>query len=143
MNGICYATLASNANAFERQAEEHLIPLSNSEDQITSKNNINIYNYGVGQVGFSLHMNSRYSVNVAIGSPGIYNWKGDAILTVSSMVGSFSRTVIPSLAREQRVHSYNYFGKDIFPIVTFFYKVNIAMDEHTPQNKNILFCYYN
>lgn len=119
MNGICYATLASNTNAFERQAKEHLLPLSNSGNQITSKNNINIYNYGVGQAGFSLHMNSRYTVNVAMGSPGIYNWKGDAILTVASMDGPFSRTVIPSLAREPRLHSYNYFGKDISHTATF------------------------
>lgn len=113
MNGICYTTLASNANAFERHAEEHFLPLSNSESQITSKNNINIYNYGVGQMGFSLHMNSRSTVNVAMGSPGVYNWKGDAILTIAPINGPFLRTVIPSLAREQRVHSYNYLGKDI------------------------------
>jgi len=114
MNGICYATLASNANAFEREAKEHFVPLSNSANQITSKNNINIYNYGMGQAGFSLHMNSRHAVNIAIGSPGVYNWKGDAILIVAPMNGSFSHIVIPSLAREPQLHSYNYFGKDIF-----------------------------
>jgi len=115
MNGICYATLASNANAFEREAEEDFLPLSDSANQITSKNNVNIYNYGVGQAGFSLHMNSRYhTINVAIGSPGVHNWKGDAILIVASMNGPFSHIVIPSLAREPRLHSYNYFGKDTF-----------------------------
>jgi len=119
MNGICYTTLANSANVFERQAEEHLLLLSNSGNQITTKNNINIYNYGVGQAGFSLHMNSQYTVNVAIGSPGIYNWKGDAILAVAPMNGPFSRTVIPSLAREPRIHSYNYFGKDIFLLLFF------------------------
>jgi len=114
MNGICYATLARNANAFEREAEEDFLPLSNSADQITSKNNINIYNYGMGQAGFSLHMNSRHTINVIIGSPGVHNWKGDAILMVAPMNGPFSHTVIPSLAREPRLHSYNYFGKHIF-----------------------------
>ncbi|XP_024893200.1 integrin alpha-9-like [Temnothorax curvispinosus] len=108
MNGICYTTLARNAGAFKREAEERLLPLSNPADDITSKNKINIYNYAMGQTGFSLHMNSRHEVNIVMGSPGVYNWKGDAILT--SMNDSFSRTVIPSLAREQRVHSYNYFG---------------------------------
>jgi len=121
MNGICYATLASNANAFEREAEEDFIPLSNSANQITSKNNINIYNYGVGQAGFSLYMNSRNTINVAIGSPGVYNWKGDAILIDAPMNSRpFSHTVIPSLAREPQVHSYNYFGKDIF--LPFFFQ---------------------
>lgn len=110
MNGICYTTLAVDANAFEREAEEHFLPLSNSGNQIASKSNINIYNYGVGQAGFSLHMNSRY---IAMGSPGVYNWKGDAILTTASTGGPLLRTVIPSLAREPRVHSYNYFGKDV------------------------------
>lgn len=118
MNGICYTTLARNANAFERQAEEHFLPLLNSENQITTKNNIGIYNYGQAQVGFSLHMNSRHTVNIAIGSPGVYNWKGDAILTVAPIDGSFSRTVIPSVAREPGIHSYNYFGKDLSPTVT-------------------------
>jgi len=118
MNGICYTTLARNANAFERQAEEHFLPLSNSENQITIRDNIGIYNYGQAQLGFSLHMNSRYTVNVAIGSPGVYSWKGDAILTVP-INGSFSRTIIPSIAREPGVHSYNYFGKDTPPTVTF------------------------
>ncbi|XP_012523377.1 integrin alpha-PS4 [Monomorium pharaonis] len=136
MNGICYATLAINANAFERQADEHLLPLSNSGDQITSKNNINIYNYGVGQVGFSLHMNSRYIVNAVMGSPGIYNWKGDAILTVASMDGPFSRTVIPSLAREQRVHSYNYFGYAITS-GTYFNEQNVWYASSAPQGANM------
>lgn len=110
MNGICYTTLAINAKVFEREAEEHFLPLSNPGSQVTSKNNINVYNYGVGQAGFSLHMNSRY---IAIGCPGVYNWKGDVILTTGSMDNPFSHTIIPSLVKESRFHSYNYFGKDI------------------------------
>lgn len=125
MNGICYTTRATDADAFEREAEELLLPLSNSESQITSKNDIGIYNYGMGQIGFSLHVNSLgYDVNVALGAPGVYNWKGDAILITTSIDEPFSRTVIPSLAREQQVHSYNYFGKTIslfyhFPLSSF------------------------
>ncbi|KAM0729346.1 Integrin alpha-PS4 [Formica fusca] len=111
MNGICYATRAINATAFEREAEERLLPLSNPESQITSKNDIGIYNYGVGQVGFSLHVNSpRYDVSVALGAPGVYNWKGHALLITASIDEPFSRKIIPSVAREQQVHSYNYFG---------------------------------
>lgn len=115
MNGICYMTRAIDADAFEREAEEKLLLSSNLEDQITSKNNIGIYNYGMGQIGFSLHVNSlEYDVNVALGAPGVYNWKGDAILITTSRDESYSRTIIPSLAREQQIHSYNYFGKCIF-----------------------------
>ncbi|XP_072762509.1 integrin alpha-8 isoform X2 [Anoplolepis gracilipes] len=111
MNGICYATRGINANAFEREAEERLLLLSDSESQITSRNSIGIYNYGVGQMGFSLHMNSlRHEVNVALGAPGVQNWRGDAILITTSINESFSRTVIPSLAREQQVYNHNYFG---------------------------------
>ncbi|KAL6431766.1 hypothetical protein ACFW04_007349 [Cataglyphis niger] len=111
MNGICYATRAINSTAFEREAEERLLPLSNPESQITSKNDIGIYNYGMGQVGFSLHVNSpRYDVSVVLGAPGVYNWKGHALLITASIDEPFSRRIIPSLAREQQIHSYNYFG---------------------------------
>ncbi|XP_011062197.1 PREDICTED: integrin alpha-PS4-like [Acromyrmex echinatior] len=136
MNGICYTTLANSANAFERQAEEHLLPLSNSGNQITTKSNINIYNYGVGQAGFSLHMNSQYTVNIAIGSPGVYNWKGDAILAVALMNGSFLRTVIPSLAREPRIHSYNYFGYAI-TAGTYFNEQDVWYASSAPQAANV------
>lgn len=119
MNGICYATRAINATAFEREAEERLLPLSNSESQITSKNDIGIYNYGMGQVGFSLHVNSpEYDVSVALGAPGVYNWKGHTLLITASINEPFSRGIIPSLAREQQVHSYNYFGKDNISLIT-------------------------
>ncbi|XP_025265268.1 integrin alpha-4-like isoform X2 [Camponotus floridanus] len=111
MNGICYTTRITDADVFEREAEELLLPLSNPEGQTTSKNNIGIYNYGMGQIGFSLHVNSLGDdARVTFGAPGVYNWKGDAILITTSLDGSFSRTIIPSLAREQQVHSYNYFG---------------------------------
>ncbi|XP_011872800.1 PREDICTED: integrin alpha pat-2-like [Vollenhovia emeryi] len=136
MNGICYTTLARNAHAFERQAEDHFLPLTNSGSQITSKNNINIYNYGVGQAGFSLHMSSRYTVNIAMGSPGIFNWKGDAILTVASMDDPFSRTVIPSLAREPRVHSYNYLGYAI-TAGTYFNEQDVWYASSAPQGANM------
>jgi len=121
MNGICYTTRATDADVFKREAEELVLPLSNPEDQITSKNNIGIYNYGMGQIGFSLHVNSLGDdVKVTLGAPGVYNWKGDAILITTSVDGSFSRTIIPSLAREQQVHSYNYFGKNVFLLSSFF-----------------------
>ncbi|KAL0127515.1 hypothetical protein PUN28_003059 [Cardiocondyla obscurior] len=137
LNGMCYTTLAKNAYAFEREAE-HLLPLSNSGDQITSKNNVNIYNYGVGQAGFSLHMNSRGTVvNIAMGSPGVYNWKGDAILTVASINSPFSsRTVIPSLAKEPRLHSYNYFGYAITS-GTYFNEQDIWYASSAPQGANL------
>lgn len=136
MNGICYATLASNADAFERQAEEHLLPLSNSENQVTSKSGVNIYNYGVGQTGFSLHMNSRYTVNVAMGSPGVYNWKGDAILTIAPVNRPFTRTIVPSLAREPRIHSYNYFGYAI-TAGTYFNEQDVWYASSAPQAANM------
>lgn len=121
MNGICYTTRATDADVFEREAEEILLPLLNSEDQITSKNNIGIYNYGMGQIGFSLHVNSlEDDTKITLGAPGVYNWKGDAILITTSTDGSSSRTIIPSLAREQQVHSYNYFGKSVFFLSLFF-----------------------
>lgn len=114
MNGICYETLAINSGVFEREAKK-LLTLTGSTNQIASKNNIGIYNYGVGQLGFSLHMNFlRYGTNVAMGSPGVYNWKGNVVLNTAVSNGPFSRTIIPSLVREERVHSYNYLGKNMW-----------------------------
>ncbi|KAL6264540.1 hypothetical protein P5V15_004645 [Pogonomyrmex californicus] len=138
LNGICYATLAINANAFEREAEELLLPISDSNSQITSKNNIGIYNYGVAQVGFSLYMNTRHrdTVNVAIGSPGVYNWKGDAILGVASMNGPFDHTVIPSVAREQQIHSFNYFGYAI-TAGTYFNEQDVWYASSVPKTVNM------
>lgn len=110
MNGICYKTLAINANAFEREAEQHVFLFTSPETQITLKNNQCIYNNAFGQAGFSLHMTSLSAADVAIGSPGVYDWEGHVKL-FTLVNGSFHRAVISSF-KEQQVHSY--FGKDIF-----------------------------
>ncbi|XP_070157103.1 integrin alpha-PS4 isoform X2 [Polyergus mexicanus] len=137
MNGICYATQAINATAFEREAEERLLPLSNPESQITSKNNIGIYNYGVGQVGFSLHVNSlRYDASVALGAPGVYNWKGHALLITASIDEPFSRRIIPSVAKEQQIHSYNYFGYAV-TAGTYFNERDIWYASSAPRGANM------
>lgn len=111
MNGICYATLATNSSAFERNAEELLSPLSSgNENEFFKKKRF--YNYAMGQAGFSLRMISlKNKVNVALGGPGICNWNGDAILTTAEKNGKFSGTKIPAVAEEKKLYDDNYFGK--------------------------------
>ncbi|CAL1684033.1 unnamed protein product [Lasius platythorax] len=136
MNGICYATRAINADAFEREAEERILSLSNPENQITSKNDIGIYNFGMGQIGFSLHMNSLRDVNVMLGAPGVYNWKGDAILTTALINKPFLRTIIPSPAREQQIHSYNYLGYAV-TAGTYFKERDVWYASSAPKSANM------
>lgn len=114
MNGICYATLANNTNAFEREARQQLLPLLTITSQVVTKNMMGIYYYGMGQAGFSLHMNSMWGRDhVALGSPGVYNWKGDAIkYTAASAHGDFTNETIPSVAEMQYTNSFSYLGKD-------------------------------
>jgi len=105
--------LASNVTAFEREATEKLIPFSDSENQIISKKHINIYNYGMSQIGFSIHMISQQHVmpHVVLGSPGVYNWKGNVILITVKTNDPFLKPIIPSADKIKQLHSYNYFGK--------------------------------
>ncbi|KMQ91516.1 integrin alpha-ps4 [Lasius niger] len=104
---------------------------------ITSKNDIGIYNFGMGQIGFSLHMNSlRYDVNVMLGAPGVYNWKGDAILTNALINEPFSRTIIPSPAREQQIHSYNYLGYAV-TAGTYFKERDVWYASSAPKSANM------
>lgn len=116
VNGICYGTSVANVTAFEREADEYFLPFWNNDDQITMKNKIGFYNYGMSQLGFSLHMNSlKYGTSVILGSPGVYNWKGDTILaTAAAHDQLFLNTVVPSVAKEESIHSYNYFGIKTF-----------------------------
>lgn len=117
MNGICYATLAANSSAFEKNAEELLSPLSyENENRFFKKNRF--YNYAMGQAGFSLHMNSSEdSVNIILGSPGVCNSNGDAILTTARENGKFSGTKILAVAEDKNLYDDYYFGKSTFLIV--------------------------
>ncbi|XP_067204959.1 integrin alpha-9-like [Linepithema humile] len=134
MNGICYATLATNSSAFERNAEELLSPLSNgNENEFFKKKRF--YNYAMGQAGFSLRMDSlKNKVNVAMGSPGVCNWNGDAILTTAEKNGRFSGTKIPAVAEEKKLYDDNYFGYAI-TAGAYFNEKNVLYASSAPRSK--------
>ncbi|XP_032691162.1 integrin alpha-9-like isoform X2 [Odontomachus brunneus] len=107
--GICYGTLATNIDAFKREAQQHWLPTYDSPRQI--KVSPYIYNYAYSQVGFSLHMNSRnYDVDIALGAPGMFGWEGDAILITNAFNKSTSHTIIASVVGETWLDIHNYFG---------------------------------
>lgn len=115
MNGICYGTLATNIGAFEREAQQHWLPFFDGPRQRQLSAATSIFNYAHAQVGFSLHMNSRnYDVDIALGGPGVFVWKGDTILITNAFDKSTSRTIIPAVAGEARLDYYDYFGNVLY-----------------------------
>lgn len=117
MYGICYGTLATGVDAFKRPAEKHWLPVFNGPKQQKYNSETSFYNYAQAQVGFSLHMNSRdYGADIVLGSPGVYVWRGDAILITAAFNGSASQTIIPSVVKETRIDFHSYFGNVTFLI---------------------------
>lgn len=111
MNGICYWTLIRNVTSFDKEAGNEILPLSSIAQQIISMNGIHIYNHGMGQVGFSMHMTSNELMwDLILGSPGVFNWKGTPLLVTKSIYGK-TRTIIPSIREERRIHTNDYLGK--------------------------------
>ncbi|XP_020284069.1 integrin alpha-PS4-like [Pseudomyrmex gracilis] len=135
MNGICYATLATNSNAFKREAVQRLLPLVTA-NQIARAKYSNIFSYGMGQAGFSLHMNSLSGRDhVALGSPGAYNWKGDAIqYTAVSARDNFRNGTILSVPETQRM--FGYFGYAI-TAGDYFYEQDNWYASSAPRNADM------
>ncbi|XP_017761213.1 PREDICTED: integrin alpha-5-like [Eufriesea mexicana] len=109
MNGICYLSLINDIKSFEKEAESKILSFSNL-DQTTIMNGMRIYNFGMSQVGFSMHMTSNeLKWDLILGSPGVYNWKGTPLLATQS-IDSEMQTIIPSIKDEKAVQTNNYFG---------------------------------
>ena len=71
----------------------------------------NIYNFGMSQVGFSMHMTSNdLKWDLILGNPGVFNWKGTPLLVTKSIHNKM-QTVIPSIKNETSIHTNSYFGK--------------------------------
>ncbi|EFN89848.1 Integrin alpha-PS4 [Harpegnathos saltator] len=84
MQGICYGTLASGADAFDREAKRHWLPVFNATRQRKLSDETSHYNYAFAQVGFSLHMKSwGNSADIALGGPGVFAWTGDTVAQTS------------------------------------------------------------
>ncbi|XP_017793585.1 PREDICTED: integrin alpha-8-like [Habropoda laboriosa] len=110
MNGICYWSLVNNISSFEKEIENQILPLSNLGKAVHFTNEMYIYNYGMGQAGFSVHMTSdELKSNLILGSPGIFNWKGTPLLVTKPIYGQM-QTIIPSIGNEGSIHSNDYFG---------------------------------
>ncbi|XP_047355719.1 integrin alpha-8-like isoform X2 [Vespa velutina] len=97
MNGMCYWTTATSIESFEKEAEKMALITINA-NQLTSWNGTVLYNFGMGQLGFSADM--RYFVNksdlsVVLGSPGIFNWKGSTVLLTES-TSDYRQIIIPN-----------------------------------------------
>ncbi|XP_035732540.1 integrin alpha-8-like isoform X2 [Vespa mandarinia] len=97
MNGMCYWTTATSIESFEKEAEKMAL-ITINDNQLTSWNGNFLYNFGMGQLGFSADM--RYFVNksdlsVVLGSPGIFNWKGSTVLLTESTSG-YRQIIIPN-----------------------------------------------
>jgi len=72
----------------------------------------------MGQIGFSIHMISQQHMrHVVLGSPGVYNWKGNVVLMTAKANDSFLKPIIPLSAKIKQLYNYNYFGKYCFSIV--------------------------
>ncbi|KAL2744661.1 integrin alpha-8-like isoform X1 [Vespula maculifrons] len=96
MNGMCYWTTATNLESFEKDAEKMSL-ISINANQTTLWNNIWLYDFGIGQLGFSADISSanKLGLNVVLGSPGIFNWKGSAVLLTESTSGH-RQIIIPN-----------------------------------------------
>ncbi|XP_046822776.1 integrin alpha-8-like isoform X2 [Vespa crabro] len=97
MNGMCYWTTATSIESFEKEAEKMAL-ITINDNQLTSWNGIFLYNFGMGQLGFSADM--RYFVNkselsVVLGSPGIFNWKGSTVL-LTELTSGYRQIIIPN-----------------------------------------------
>ncbi|XP_014480126.1 PREDICTED: integrin alpha-9-like [Dinoponera quadriceps] len=111
LSGICYGTLATGVEAFEKEAEKYWLPTFDGPKQRALRKAITIPNYAYAEVGFSLHMTSRNdSVDIVLGSPGVNIWKGDAILITDAFESSISNTIIPKVVEERQIDFNDYFG---------------------------------
>lgn len=120
MNGICYGTLATDVSAFEREGDKHWLPIFDGPKQREFSTMKSYFNYAYAQLGFSLHMNSRnHDVDIILGSPGVFVWKGDAILISTAFNKSTSYTIIPSVVGEAQLDYHDYFGNIFYLAICF------------------------
>ena len=111
MNGICYLSLINSTKSFEKKIETDILSFAKVQEAIYVYGKTNIYNFGMSQVGFSMHMTSNdLKWDLILGSPGVFNWKGTPLLVTKSIRGK-TQTVIPSIKNERSIHTNSYFGK--------------------------------
>lgn len=107
MNGICYWSTVRDSSTFEKRAENRLIPLLGIPLQISSAASAGVYNYGMGEAGFSMHMFADGAQpQLLLGAPGIFNWKGTPLLTDYT-----DRRTLPKIGYERLIRSGDYFGE--------------------------------
>ncbi|XP_076235049.1 integrin alpha-5 [Calliopsis andreniformis] len=109
MNGICYWTIVKNAKSFNEKTVHKMLPFIGLP-QIAPSNGVGVYNFGMAQTGFSLHITSNeLKRDIILGSPGIYNWKGLSLL-YTDLFDDRTQIIIPSFKSESRIRDNDYFG---------------------------------
>lgn len=106
---MCYWTTATSIESFEKEAEKMAL-ISNNANQLTSRNGIVLYDFGMGQLGFSADMRffaNKSDLNVVLGSPGIHYWKGSTILLKES-TSDHRQIIIPNNKNIDK--DFNYLG---------------------------------
>ncbi|KOX74851.1 Integrin alpha-8 [Melipona quadrifasciata] len=110
MNGICYLSLMNSTKSFEKETKTNILSFAKVQEAIYTYGKTNIYNFGMSQVGFSMHMTSNdLKWDLILGSPGVFNWKGTPLLVTKS-IHDKTQTVIPSIKNEKNIHTNSYFG---------------------------------
>ncbi|KAG7202815.1 hypothetical protein KM043_009972 [Ampulex compressa] len=110
MNGVCYGSEARDSTTFQREAEIWLSPPLQAKQQAISISNVGIHNYGMAQLGFSLHISSNaLRWDIATGAPGVFSSKGSVLLHTGSLTQS-RKTIAPQIRYERNIQTDDYFG---------------------------------
>nr|XP_033205662.1 integrin alpha-4-like [Bombus vancouverensis nearcticus] len=108
MYGICYLSLINSIKSFEKESKSKILSFVRLREAIDTKRYV--YNFGMSQVGFSMHMTSNdLKWDLILGSPGVFNWKGMPLLVTKSVDGKM-QNIIPSIKDEGSIRANNYFG---------------------------------
>ncbi|XP_023288671.1 integrin alpha-8 [Orussus abietinus] len=109
MNGLCYWTTINSNKSFEMEATNLLFSSSEVAQQTADLSYARIYNFGMSEMGFSLHtFYDKPRFNILAGSPGVFNWKGVPILFKETTSG-YER-IIPYISDEYMLQGNEYFG---------------------------------
>ncbi|XP_076645914.1 integrin alpha-8 isoform X2 [Halictus rubicundus] len=80
MTGICYWNTVKTIAPFETELEYQILPFTNTSQLMD--NRYYIYDYGMSQAGFSLHIPSNTAEwKAVLGSPGMFHWTGAPLIT--------------------------------------------------------------
>lgn len=108
MYGICYLSLINGIKSFEKESKSKILSFVRLREAVDTKRYV--YNFGMSQVGFSMHMTSNdLKWDLILGSPGVFNWKGMPLLITKSIDGEM-QNIIPSIKDDGSIRVNNYFG---------------------------------